>query len=172
MTAIKNGIKCTLRTPWKTILFSMVLILLSALLTVSLCVFSAVRGYLSECDEYYHTIADLEYIGNDYPKSSVYDPALTEAVSAHRDELDALIRSEEVISFEPERNTVAIIDGFHRWDNYVLEPNRAIMRLNNQLYDERYDLYMMIVSETYYSNRDYTGTLIYVRTQDMPCLYT
>ena len=28
MTAIKNGIKCTLRTPWKTILFSMVLILL------------------------------------------------------------------------------------------------------------------------------------------------
>ncbi len=146
----------------------MVLILLSTLLTVSLCVYTAVRRYLSECDEYYHTIADLEYIGSDYPKSSVYDPALTKAVSAHRDELDALIRAEEVISFEPESNTVAIIDGFHRWDNYILEPNRAVMRLSNQLYDERYDLYMMIVSEIYYSSKDYTGTLIYVRTQDMP----
>ncbi len=168
MTAIKNGIKCTLRTPWKTILFSMVLILLSALLTVSLCVFTAVRGYLSECDNYYHTIADLEYIGNDYPTSSVYDPNVAESAAAHRNELDALIHSDDVISFEPESNTVAIVDGFQRWDNYVLEPSRAVMRLKNMLYDERYDLYMMTVSEEYYSSKNYTGSLIYVRTQDMP----
>lgn len=168
MTAIKNGIKCTLRTPWKTILFSMVLILLSALLTVSLCVYTAVRRYLSECDEYYHTIADLEYIGNEYPMSTVYDPTLIEAASAHRDELDALIRSEEVISFETESNTVAIVDGFHRWDNFVADPSRAVLRLSNQMYDSRYDMYLMIVSETYYASKDYTGTLLYVRTQEMP----
>lgn len=168
MTAIKNGIKCTLRTPWKTILFSMVLILLSALLTVSLCVFTAVRGYLSECDAYYHTIANLEYIGNDYPTSTVYDPNLVEVVAAHRDELDELIRSDNVLSFEPESNTVAIVDEFHRWDNYVLEPSRAVMRLKNMLYDERYDLYLMLVIETYYSSKDYTGSLLYVRTADMP----
>ncbi len=168
MTAIKNGIKCTLRTPWKTILFSMVLILLSALLTVSLCVYAAVRGYLGDCDAYYHTIANLEFIGNDYPISSVYDPALVEAVSAHRDELDALIRSEEVISFEQESNTVALVDALHRWDNSVIDPNRAVLKLSNQLYDERHDVYFMIVAETYYSTKNYNGTLMYVRADRMP----
>ena len=168
MTAIKNGIKSTLRTPWKTILFSAVLVLLSALLTVSLCVFSAVRAYLSDCDDYYHTIANLEYVGNEYPDGTVYDEDLVRTVTEHSDELNALIGAEPVISYEAESNTVAVIDGFHRWDNYTLEPNRAVMRLSNQMYDSRYDMYLMIVVETYCSNKDYTGTLLYVRTQEMP----
>ena len=168
MTAIKNGIKCTLRTPWKTVLFSMVLILLSALLTVSLCVFAAVRQYLSDCDGYYHTIANLEYVGKDYPSSTAWDPELAKALSEHRGELDALLQSEDVISFEAESNTVAIVDGFHRWDNFVLDPNRAVMRLRCVLYDDRLDVYFMEVAETYYSSKDYTGTLLYVRSNEMP----
>ena len=168
MTAIRNGIKCTLRTPWKTILFSAVLILVAALLTVSLCVYSAVRKYLSDCDDYYHTIANLEFIGNDYPDATVYDAELQAAVTAHKDELNALIRSDDVLSFEAESNTVAIVDGLHRWDNYVLEPDRAILRLRCILYDERLDVYFMEVSESYYSGRDYTGSLLYVRSDDMP----
>lgn len=168
MTAIKNGIKCTLRTPWKTALFSAVLVLLSALLTVSLCVFSAVRAYLSDCDDYYHTIADLEYVGNEYPNGTVYDEDLVNAVKAHNDELNALIGADCVVSYETESNTVAVVDGLHRWDNYTLEPNRAVMRLSNQMYDSRYDMYLMIVTETFCSNKDYTGTLLYVRTREMP----
>ena len=146
----------------------MVLILLSALLTVSLCVYSAVRTYLRDCDAYYHTIANLEYIGNDYPDSNVYDENLQKAVAAHREELDALIRSDGVVSFESESNTVALVDGFHRWDNSVVEPSRAILRLSNQLYDARHDVYFMIVLETYYSTKNYNGTLLYVRTDRMP----
>ena len=168
MTAIKNGIKCTLRTPWKTLLFSVVLILLSALLTVSLCVFAAVRQYLSDCDDYYHTIANLEYVGNDYPNSSVYDPDLVRAVSEHQSELDALLRSEDVLSFEQESNTVSLVDGLHRGDNFVLDPNRAVLCLRNEIYDDRLDVYMMTVTESFCSGKDYTGTLLYVRTDDMP----
>ena len=168
MTAIKNGIKCTLRTPWKTVLFSAVLILLSALLTVSLCVYAAVRQYLADSDSYFHTIADLEYVGSSYPNSSVYDPDLEKAVSEHREELDALLQSEAVLSFESESNTVALIDGLHRWDNYVPEPDRAVLRLRNQMYDDRLDFYIMEITETCYSDRDYTGTMIFVRTDAMP----
>ena len=168
MTAIKNGIKCTLRTPWKTILFSMVLILLSALLTVSLCVFTAVRRYLSDCGDYYHTIANLEYIGSDYPISTVYDADLVKAVSEHKKELDALIDSDEAISFEPESNTVALVDGFHRWDYYVLDPSRAVLRLRYIMYDDRIDVFLMELEETYYSTKDYGKTLLYVRTGVMP----
>ena len=168
MTAIKNGIRCTLRTPWKTILFSMVLILLSALLTVSLCVFSAVRAYLADCDDYFHTVANLEYVGSDYPTNSVYDADLVEAVEAYGDELNALIASDCVLSYETESNTVASIDGLHRWDNYILEPSRAVLRLSDKLYDARLDVYFMTVTESYYSRKDYRDTLIYVRTKDMP----
>lgn len=149
-------------------LFSAVLILLSALLTVSLCVFAAVHQYLSDCDSYYHTIADLEYVGTDYPNSSVYDPDLARAVSEQRAELDALLRSEAVLSFEAESNTVVIVEGLHRWDNYVLEPSRAVLCLRNLLYDDRLDVYMMTITESLYSGKDYTGTVIYVRTDAMP----
>ena len=164
MTSIGNGIKCTLRTPWKTILFSMVLILLSALLTVSLCVFSAVRGYLNECDEYYHTIADLEYIGNDYPDASVHDPALEEAVTAHRDELNALLAADGVISFEGQSTAVAAIGGLHRWDKYTFEPDRAIIRVFNVLYDSHLNCYMGIVAESCYGRKDYTDKTMMIET--------
>lgn len=146
----------------------MVLVLLSALLTVSLCVFTAVRGYLTDCGDYYHTIANLEYIGSDYPVSSVYDADLVNALSEHKEELDALLHSDGVISFEPESNTVALVDGFHRWDNFVLDPSRAVLRLRFKLYDDRIDVFMMEIEETYYSTRDYGNTLIYVRTDKMP----
>ena len=168
MTAIRNGIKCTLRTPWKTILFSVVLIFVAALLTVSLCVYSAVRSYLSDCDDYFHTIANLEYIGNDYPDGTVYDEDLVKAVTQHQDELNALIHADGVLSYETESNTVAMIDGLRRWDKYTLEPNRAVMCLSNQLYDSRHDVYFMIVTETYYSGKDYNGTLLFVRADQMP----
>ena len=168
MTAIKNGIKSTLRTPWKTALFSAVLILLSALLTVSLCVYAAVRQYLADCDDYYHTIANLEYVGADYPNTSLYDPELEREVSAHRGELEALLRSEAVLSFETESNTVALAEGLHRWDNYILDPSRAVLCLRNELYDDRLDVYLMTVVETCYSGKDYTGTVLFVRTEHMP----
>ena len=169
MLTIKNGLKSVLRTPWKTALFSAVLILLSALLTVSLCVFSAVRSYLSDCDDYYHTIADLQYIGSEYPRSSFYDEALEQAVAQHRDELDALLRAPSVLSYEAESNHVALIEGMHRTDGNVLEPNRAIMRLKNIMYDDRLDVFLMEVVESCYSCYDYTGTMLFVRKADMPC---
>lgn len=168
MTAIKNGIKCTLRTPWKTALFSLVLVMLAALLTLSLCVYTAVRSYLADCDDYYHTIANLEYIGNDYPESAVYDPDLEKALEENRAELEALLRSREVLSFEPESNTAAVVEDFHRWDNYVLEPSQAILRLRNQMYDDRLDMYIMEVVESCYTGKDYTGSMIFVRTDAMP----
>ena len=169
MLTVKNGLKSILRTPWKSVLFSAVLILLSALLTVSLCVFFAVQGYLSDCDDYYHTIANLEYVGADYPKSSVYDGELAKAVAQHREELDALLRSDSVISYEAESNTVALAEGLHRSDADVLEPSSAVLRLKNVMYDERLDIYLMQVEESLYSCECYDGTVLFVRTARMPC---
>lgn len=67
MEAFKNGVKTTLRTPGKSLLFSLILLLLELLAAVAFSVFFAVRGYLSDCEDYFHTIVHLEYIGKDYP---------------------------------------------------------------------------------------------------------
>ena len=106
MTAIKNGIKSILRTPGKTLLFVLILTVTAALLIVSCCVFGAVRGYLNDCNDYFHTIADLEYIGRDYPDQSVYDESFAEAVEENRALLESLAASDQVIAWEPASSEV------------------------------------------------------------------
>ena len=85
MTAIKNGLKSALRTPGKTLLFLLLLSVTAALLTVSFCVFDAVRGYINDCDAFFHSIVQLEYMGAAYPDPNVYDEALAQALEEHRD---------------------------------------------------------------------------------------
>ena len=163
MTAIRNGIKCILRTPLKTLLFSTVLVLLSALLTVALCVFSAVRTYLSDCDTYFHTIAKLEYIGASYPDGLVYDRDLANAVAENAEALDALLGMDGVLYYEPDSNATALIRGISRWDKYVKEPQRAVLRISTPVYDPSHDYYTAIVYDTFYARTDQTNMLIVVR---------
>ena len=152
-----------LRTPLKTLLFSTVLVLLSALLTVALCVFSAVRTYLRDCDAYFHTIAKLEYIGESYPDGSCFDPALAQAVADNAEALDGLLKMDGVISYESDSNATAFIDGIARWDKYTKAPDRAVLRLSTPIYDPSHDYYMSIVYDTFYSRTDYTNMLVVVR---------
>ena len=98
MLAAGNGLKSALRTPGKTLLFLLILTVTAALLTISCCVYVAVRGYLNDCDDYFHTIAELEYIGRDYPDQTVYDEAFAAAVEENRDILSGLIASESVLA--------------------------------------------------------------------------
>ena len=167
MTGIKNGMKSILRTPLKTILFVLVSVLLAALLTVSLCVFSAVRTYLTDCDAYYHTIADLEYIGNDYPSDTVFDEAEKTTVDAASVLFDRLLNHDSVLYYETESNAAAIVDGFHRWDAYIPNPDKAVLRLYDPVFDERLGSYMAIISKSYYAQKDYTNKLIMMSAVDM-----
>ena len=63
MQATRNGLKSILRTPGKTLLVLAVLTALAMLLSVSFCVVASVTGYLRDADEYFHTVAELEYMG-------------------------------------------------------------------------------------------------------------
>ena len=166
MQAVKNGLRCTLRTPFKTLLFALILTVTTALLAVSCCVFGAVRGYLTDCDAYFHTIVELEYLGGDYPDEGVYDEALAEALEANRPALEALIGSEGVLGFEPGSSEVALSPDMHRWDTLVREPNAAVLRVKLYGYQEHLGAYNVIVTETLYSRVDYTDKLILLRTLD------
>ena len=160
MQAIKNGIKCTLRTPGKTALFLIILTVISALLTVSFGVFAAVRGYIDDADGYFHTIAELEYVGRDYPDPFVYDEAVAEAAEENAALLKKLTEHEAVISFEPAKAFIAVSDSVHRWDNNVYAPDSAVLSVHVIGYDEALSLYSVLVNESLYSRKDYTGKLI------------
>ena len=160
MQAIKNGIKCTLRTPGKALLFTLILAVLAALLAVAFCVFSAVRGYLKDADEYFHSIATLDYVGKDYPDQSVYDPEVQTAVEESRADLEALKQSPSVIGFEPASPALGYIDGMHRLDNYVFNGGAGVLIVNVYTYDPALEAYQVMLEKSLYSRKDYTGTLL------------
>ena len=166
MQAIRNGLKSAVRTPGKTLLFVLILTVTAALLTVSCCVFSAVRGYLDDCDDYYHTIAELEYIGQYYPDPVIYDRVFADTVTANRDKLSDLIVSSPVISWEPASAELALSPLAHRKDVNTPRANAAVLRIRIHNYDEHLGLYIALVEECLYSRLDYTNKMILVRPMD------
>ena len=166
MQATTNGLKSTVRTPGKTLLFILILTVTAALLTVSCCVFDAVRSYLDDCDDFFHTIAELEYMGPNYPDQVIYDESLAQAVEKNRDALSALISVEPVLSWEPASTELMLSPQIRRWDENVPDPYVAVLRVRLYAYEEDKGLYTALVNESYYSRRDNTGKLIMVRGVD------
>lgn len=160
--SLKNGIKCIFRTPGKTALFALILAVLSALTAVSFTGFSAVSGYIRDADEYYHTVAELEFTGEEYPERTVYDPMLSDAVKANAEELDALKNDPAVISFEPDVPYIALIDGLSRKDDYVYNPYSAVLALYIMESDESGTVLTAIVSKTFYALKNLDNKLITV----------
>lgn len=167
MQALKNGIKSILRTPGKTALFALILAVLSALLSVAFCVFAAVRGYLADCDDFYRSIAVLEYVGRDYPNDMVFDPAVGEAVSAHGEELAALQNAPGVISFEAADNVAGLVEGFERKDTYTYDQAVATLIVTVHSYYPDSSAYSALIEKVLYASRDYEGKMILLRSSGM-----
>ena len=166
MEAFKNGVKTTLRTPGKSLLFSLILLLLALLAAVAFSVFFAVRGYLSDCEDYFHTIVHLEYIGKDYPEDTVYDGALQRAITEHQTELDALCRSEQVLEFSPATNAAALMEGLHRKDLHCYDPDAAVLQVFVTGWDELSHNYIADVQAVLYSREDVTGKMLLMNCDD------
>lgn len=167
MTVIKNGMKTTLRTPGKTVLFSLILTALAVLICISFCVFAAVRNYLKDCDEYYHTVVNTEFVGKNYPNGFAYDTAMASAVEAHEPALNALRRSDAVIRFEPVTHALAEIDGLTRKDKFVYDPDAAVLEIYIIGFDQNTGSYLASVTDTLYSRTDVSGKMIMMRNASM-----
>ena len=166
MQAIKYGMKSILRTPIKTLLFALLLAVISALTAVSFSVFHAVRGYISDCDSYYHTIAELEYIGRDYPDNNVYDGAMHAFLEENAEEISSLIAMDGVVSFEPERQALCYTPLAHRMDEDVYDPDIAVLDICVIAYDPLQNAYNVTVNDALYSRTKVKGKLILARCTD------
>lgn len=167
MTAIKNGMKTALRTPGKTLLFSLILTALAVLICLSFCVFSAVRNYIRDCDEYYHTVVDMEFIGKEYPEGYAYDETMASVIREHQSEIDALRHSDAVIRFEPVTHALAGIEGLKRSDRFVYDPDAAVFYIYVLGYDENSGSFLASVNDVLYCREDFKGKLIMMRTASM-----
>lgn len=78
---IRNAFNSILRTPWRALLFLLLLAVLTAFLSLGASVWDLADRMLDECDETFTTIAVLEYMGADYPDESVYDEELQAAIA-------------------------------------------------------------------------------------------
>ena len=165
MQAIKNGIKCTLRTPGKALLFALILTVLSVLLSLALSVFFAVRGYLRDADGYFHTLAELEFVGENYPTADKFEPGLPAALSENEAALGGLLSHDAVLSFTPASNCAALVEDLHRSDESVALPNAAVASFYITGADED-GSYTAVVSREFYSSKNYEGKLISVRLSD------
>ncbi len=168
MQPIKNGIKSVIRTPGKTALFTLLLAVTAAMLSVSLVVFTAVSGYLHDCDGYFHTIAKLEYVGGDYPDERVFDPALSAASEDARADIERLVSSDCVLSFEPSRTYLAYSPSVQIKDDSVYDPYAAVLKLDFISFDQHVGLWSATVSECLYSRNDLTGKIVSVSTGGRP----
>ena len=166
MQATTNGLKSIPRTPGKSLLFALILTVTAALLMVSCCVYGAVHGYLNDCESFFHTIAELEYMGQDYPDQMVYDEAFAAAVEENRNVISGLINSESVLAWEPASTEVAYSEAIRRKDVNVPDPDTAVLRLSLNSFNDQLNTYNAIVTETLYSRIDYTDKLIIFRTLD------
>ena len=152
MQAVKNSIKSTFRTPGKTLLFFAVLTVLAVLLSVSFCVVASVTGYLRDADAYFHTVAELEYMGEEHPDRTVFDPAAFAAVEAHRAELDALLSDEAVLSFAAEDSAIALVDGVELATRADAGSYRTVLAVTVMSYEQNNDLFTVQVGRQYYAS--------------------
>ena len=164
MLAAKNGAKSMLRAPVKTVVFGLILAVLAALLSVTFCVYAAVQDYLRACDAYYHTVAELEYIGAAYPDESVFDAGLADAVAENERALQSLVHAGGVIRFEPAGNGLAVPEQLHRSDSLVYDPDAAVLQVRVKFWDASSEAYTCYVTSTLYSRENYDGMLILMRT--------
>lgn len=159
---VKNGIRSVLRSPGKTVLFFFLLLSLTAVLALGLCVYSAVSGYLDDCDTYYQTIAELEYIGHSYPDSKVCDEALTQVLQSGEPDIDAMASLPGVEGYQPSRSALGLVAGTHRPDAEVYDRDCAVIIVKNLIWSDSTEAYLGIIQETLYSRTDYTGKGVFL----------
>lgn len=77
---VRNAFNSILRTKGRTLVFLLLLVVLTAFLSLGASVWNLADRMLAECNETFTTIAVLEFMGADYPDEMVYDEELQAAI--------------------------------------------------------------------------------------------
>ncbi len=121
---VRNGILTTLRARKRTFLFTLLIFLLTAALTLGLGLWAYSSKMLDNCDDVYTSVAVVEYIGQDYNNEDAADEYVRTAMTAVDDA--AICAIQGVKHWEKQRGTLAVVDGYRRslgdipFENYAV----------------------------------------------------
>ena len=145
MLALRNGLRNLYRSPVKHFLLLLVLSLLIVILSLGVCIYTAASTYLQECDAFYQTIANLEYVGSSYPDSRVYDPLLEETLETGL--TDQLSQIPGVISYHENRSALVVAPELRRQDAAMADPDAAILVVRNLFWNEHTESWQGTIAE-------------------------
>ncbi|MGN0798972.1 MAG: hypothetical protein ACI4NU_00925, partial [Christensenellales bacterium] len=134
---------------WKTALFALLIALATMFLYLAGNTWLSSERMLRECDEAYTTIAVLEYIGENYPNETEYDPAMQEAAAAF--DYSVITASPYVLSWEQTNLTVGAVDGMSARSEAIPYRDSFVMMVDNIRFVETYGEYCGNIVAALYS---------------------
>ena len=159
---VRNGILTCFRQRGRTILFFLLLTLLTMALLLAQGVMLYCDSVLKQCDEQYRSIGVVEYMGEDYPVSDKAD-------SASRAALDAFLREDPlsvpgVRAFSKGSVYAAGTEGYIRQGGTIPYLNYAVLVTTHfsGILDNltRIPYRTTIINQTLFSRKDYTNNIV------------
>lgn len=158
MMQIRYGILNLLRAWKKTLVFFLLLSVVTAAVALASGVCQSAVEFLQRCREGYVTIARFTYEASDCGPES-YDPAVWEAA-------DQLTLPDTVLEWDPNRTAAGLLAGVTRTDKTAFGSDAAVVVVRVNSYDSHLGIYSATVSESLYSRMDRTGQMIFLVHED------
>ena len=150
----------TIRSWRRSLLFLVLLTLLTAVLGISVGLGTYIRSFLNACRESYTTIGVLEYMGDDYPDDSQYDPA----ISACYDPMDweAMKFNDAVEVWDPTGKAFGYVEGRMDKNCAAAYPNNGVLVIYVTDYVEQESVHVGTVVDSLYSYDDVLEKRLYI----------
>ena len=110
--ALRNGVKSTLRARKRSVLFMVLMILLTLVLTVGAGFYITADQLVKEANDIFISSVKIEYLGESYPSRTVYDSYVRKA--AEELDVSAWKDIEGIRSWNPTNDTLCYSDDFFR----------------------------------------------------------
>lgn len=146
---VKYALLSLFRSKSRSLLFTLLIVALTLVLTLGVSVWAAINQFLGDADDFYTTIAQIEYVGKDYPKDTATDPAMLEELANF--DLESIINDPAVLSWNPNLRTYAYAEGFRRDDLDMPNRGQTILVVTGTSYVESYKAYLSRAIEPLYS---------------------
>ena len=122
---IRNGIKSILRERGRTVLFSLLIMLLTVTMILSLSVLLYTTAVKNACNKAYRSIALVEYMGSEYPNEDEPDAAAREAAAKLKDE--EILAIPGVNGWTRGSTAFASVEGYGRRSGVMPYKNRSVI---------------------------------------------
>lgn len=126
---LRNGVRSTLRARGRTVLFTLLIWLLTVSLALGLGMWAYCAQALAAIDESYTSIALVEYMGDDYPEPDKADDQARQAAQA----LDGATMADidGVTLWETSAQTLAALSGYERREGAIPYEDYGVVVVSN-----------------------------------------